>query len=428
MLEIPLKNFALVLSVAVACAPEAGPDDGNDGPYAGSPSVGGAGGVGGAASGRGGVGGSSTGGSTGGSASGGSATGGASAGSANGGSAAGGASGSNATGGNATGGAGTGGAEVGGTSGAAGNGATGGDSTGGAPMGGAGAGGNSTGGASGASSTGGNASGGVMTGGGPSGGTSAGGRAGGAAGRAGGGSGDAGTGGGGSGGAPTQPDCNAAMPSGGQQRSGNGTGGQGNLAWEIWSNTGQGELTTYSAPAFIATWNNAGGYLGRLGFEWNRFGDDPVPHTQRGTIAAQIVAKKSGSAGGYSYIGMYGWTTNPCVEWYVVDDSFNTMPINPGTTTNKGERQIDGGTYIMYTRPTSGSGGTRCSGVTNWIQYYSVRKTARSCGVISLTEHFNAWQAAGMDMTGDLLEAKVLVEVGGGVGNVQLPVANVTVR
>jgi hypothetical protein len=218
------------------------------------------------------------------------------------------------------------------------------------------------------------------------------------------------------------------MPSGAQQHSGNGTGGQGNLAWEIWSNTGEGELTTYGVPAFIATWNNAGGYLGRLGFEWGGFGNDPVPHTQRGTISAQFVARKTGSAGGYSYVGMYGWTTNPCVEWYVVDDSFNTMPINPGNTTNEGERQIDGGTYIMYTRPTTGSGGTRCSGVTDWIQYYSVRRTARACGVISLTEHFDAWQSLGMDMTGDLLEAKILVEVGGGVGNVQLPVANVIVH
>jgi hypothetical protein len=125
---------------------------------------------------------------------------------------------------------------------------------------------------------------------------------------------------------------------------------------------------------------------------------------------------------------MYGWTTNPCVEWYVVEDSFNTMPINPGMTTNKGDRQIDGGTYVIYTRPTTGSGGSRCSNTTNWIQYYSVRRTARACGVISLTEHFNAWQSLGMDMTGALLEAKVLVEVGGGVGNVQLPVANVTVQ
>jgi hypothetical protein len=211
-------------------------------------------------------------------------------------------------------------------------------------------------------------------------------------------------------------------------RSGNGTGGQGNLAWEIWSNTGQGELTTYDVPAFIAAWNDSGGYLGRLGFEWGRFGSDPVPHDQRGTITAQFVSKKAGSAGGYSYIGMYGWTTTPCVEWYVVDDSYNTMPINPGNTTKEGEVQLDGGTYVMYTRPTTGSGGTRCSGATSWIQYYSVRTTARACGVISLSEHFRAWESLGMDMSGGLLEAKILVEVGGGVGSVQLPIANVTVQ
>ena len=234
---------------------------------------------------------------------------------------------------------------------------------------------------------------------------------------------------GGTGGNPTQqPDCNAQMPSGGTLRTGQGTGGTGNLAWEIWSNTQQGQLTTYSAPAFIAAWNNSGGYLGRLGFKWNRFGDDPVPHTQRGTITAQFVSRKTGTAGGYSYVGMYGWTINPCVEWYVVDDSYNTMPINPGGTTNRGERQIDGGTYIMYTRPTTGTGGTRCTGVTNWIQYYSVRRTARACGVISLTEHFNAWQSVNMDMTGDLLEARSSSRSEAVSGTSQLPIANVTVR
>jgi hypothetical protein len=215
------------------------------------------------------------------------------------------------------------------------------------------------------------------------------------------------------------------MPtSGAANHSGNGVGGQGNLAWEIWSNTGQGELTSYNVPAFTASWNNAGGYLGRLGYEWGGFQSNPKPYEQHGTITAQIVSKKTGNAGGYSYIGMYGWSSDPCVEWYVVDDSFNTMPINPGTTTKKGEVDIDGGTYIMYTRPTSGSGGTRCSGVSDWIQFYSVRKTARQCGVISLTQHFDAWKSLDMDL-GNLLEAKVLVEVGGGVGKVDLPVANV---
>jgi endo-1,4-beta-xylanase len=303
-----------------------------------------------------------------------------------------------------------------------------GGSFGGTGVGGSGAGGSGTGGsAAGAGNTGGNAGGG-------SGGESAGtgGSSGGAGGAGGGVSGSSGGGAGGStggtGGSIGEPDCNAQMPGGGQLHSGNGTGGQGNLAWEIWSNTGEGELTTFSTPAFIATWNNSGGYLGRLGFEWGGFQGNPVPHTERGEIKAQFVSRKTGTAGGYSYIGMYGWTTNPCVEWYVVDDSYNNMPINPGNTTNEGDVNIDGGTYVVYTRPTTGSGGTRCSGATDWIQYYSVRRTARACGVISLSEHFRKWEELGMDMGGELLEAKILVEVGGGVGNVELPIANVNVQ
>ncbi len=233
------------------------------------------------------------------------------------------------------------------------------------------------------------------------------------------------TGGATTGGTPEEPDCNATMPSGGQEHSGNSRGGSGNLAWEIWSNTGNGELTSYDGiPAFRASWNNAGGYLGRIGFEWGNNGD---PHTAHGRIHAQFVSKKDGSGGGYSYVGMYGWTLNPCVEWYVIEDTFNTLPFNPGGTVNKGQETIDGGTYDIYTRDTTGTGGSRCgSSVTNWIQYYSIRTSPRSCGVISLSDHFDVWEAKGMSMAGNLLEAKILAEVGGGVGSVDFPVANVT--
>lgn len=87
---------------------------------------------------------------------------------------------------------------------------------------------------------------------------------------------------------------------------------------------------------------------------------------------------------------------------------------------------IDGGSYLVYKRPTEGTGGTRCSGETRWDQYYSVRTTARNCGQISLTEHFEAWENLGLPM-GNLLEAKIVVEVGGGQGRVDLPIANVIV-
>jgi len=238
-------------------------------------------------------------------------------------------------------------------------------------------------------------------------------------------SGTGGTGAGGmsssSGGAPAL-DCNATMPSSGTKHTGDGRGGSGNLAWELWANTPQnGSITTFSTPAFQTDWNNAGDFLARIGFEW---GNSGKTYDTYGTISAQFASKKSGSGGGYSYIGIYGWSTSPCVEFYIVDDSFNGMPVNPGNTTNKGTVNIDGGDYIMYTRQTSGTGGSRCNGVSNWAQYYSVRKTARSCGTISITKHFDAWKAASMPL-GNMLEAKILVEVGGGNGSVQFPVANV---
>lgn len=218
-------------------------------------------------------------------------------------------------------------------------------------------------------------------------------------------------------------DCSATMPTDGTKHTGLGQGGKDNLAWQLWANTASnGSITTFSIPAFSASWNNAGDYLARIGFEWGNAGKT---YDTYGTIAAQYAYKKTGTGGGYSYIGIYGWSTNPCVEWYIVDDSFNGMPVNPGNTTNKGTVKIDGGDYILYTRQTTGTGGSRCN-VSSWAQYYSVRKTARQCGTISITQHFDAWKAASMPL-GNLLEAKILVEVGGGNGSADFPVANVTV-
>ena len=64
-------------------------------------------------------------------------------------------------------------------------------------------------------------------------------------------------------------------------------------------------------------------------------------------ITAQFNAKKTGTAGGYSYVGVYGWSINPCVEFYIVDDSYNRMPVNPGNTQNQGTASIDGGSQLL---------------------------------------------------------------------------------
>ena len=161
-----------------------------------------------------------------------------------------------------------------------------------------------------------------------------------------------------------------------------------------------------------------------LGLEWGSSGRSLA---QLGTVTATFAETKSGTAGGFSYVGVYGWSVNPCIEWYIIDDSYGRMPVNPGNTTNKGTVTIDGGAYTLYTRPTSGTGGSRCPGVSSWTQFYSVRQTARQCGQISVSDHFNAWAAAGMTL-GSVLEAKVLIEVGGGIGSIDFTTANVTAQ
>jgi hypothetical protein len=88
---------------------------------------------------------------------------------------------------------------------------------------------------------------------------------------------------------------------------------------------------------------------------------------------------------------------------------------------------IDGGTYTLYTRMTTGTGGSACPGVSSWIQFYSVRQTARHCGQISISQHFMAWTAAGMNL-GNMLEASVLVETGGGIGSIDFTTASVSAQ
>jgi hypothetical protein len=219
-------------------------------------------------------------------------------------------------------------------------------------------------------------------------------------------------------------DCSAVLPSNGVLHSGNVQGTSGNLAWSLWSNGGGATMTTFDTPAFRATWGpSSGDVLARLGLD---FGDSGLTYDQYGPITAQFSETKSGTGGGYSYIGIYGFSADPCVEFYIVDDSYGEMPFTPWSISNKGTFTIDGSSYAMYSGTVTSTGGaSSCRGST-WYQFYSVRQTARTCGQISLTQHFDAWKAAGMKL-GNLIVLQILAEVGGGTGSIDFPIANVTI-
>ena len=214
--------------------------------------------------------------------------------------------------------------------------------------------------------------------------------------------------------------CSATMPSGGNTYTGTSVNGTADgLNYGIWSNGNAGSITVFpTAHAFAASWSNSGDFLAHLGLDFNA----SKSYTAYGTIAGQFVETKTGSAGGFSSIGMYGWMHSPCIEWYINEDSFNGLAPRGSVTAT-----IDGATYYLTTSTTTGTGGSSCeAGHTgSWTNITSTRKTARQCGTITVSDHFAAWVAQGWNL-GTLASVHINVEVGGGTGSIQFPVANVT--
>jgi len=193
----------------------------------------------------------------------------------------------------------------------------------------------------------------------------------------------------------------------------------GGYSYQLWSNqTGTGSMTVYDQQAqFSAKWSNVGDFLARVGLGWN----STQSYTALSPIAADFAETKTGTAGAFSYIGIYGWSENPLHEYYIVDDWFGNRP-TPGTM--MGTFTVDGGTYDIMTH-TQVNQPAITGGNATFVQFWSVRTTARDCGHISISEHFAEWASLGMTL-GNMEEARILVEVGGGNGTIDFTNADVT--
>jgi endo-1,4-beta-xylanase len=206
------------------------------------------------------------------------------------------------------------------------------------------------------------------------------------------------------------------------------------IGYELWSeqNTDNTSLTWYGenqggGAAFKATWNNNGNFLGRVGWFFN----ENKSYKDYGNLyCGYNISEISGSYGGWSYIGIYGWSRNATIasttdliEYYIVENSHSgySFPFVPwdgvrnAPAQEKGSFTVDGAVYKIYTAGRPASAGAIASH-NGFTQYFSVRQSRRTVGTISITEHFKKWEALGMEMGSNLHEAKLKVEVGGGAG------------
>ncbi|KAL6636172.1 concanavalin A-like lectin/glucanase domain-containing protein [Neocallimastix sp. 'constans'] len=218
--------------------------------------------------------------------------------------------------------------------------------------------------------------------------------------------------------------CSSAQHSGTSvKETSNKVGNIGGIGYELWADGGNNSATFYSDGSFTCSFQGSKDYLCRTGLSF----DSTKPHSQIGHMYADFkLIKQNISNVDYSYVGIYGWTRNPLVEFYIVDNWLSQYRPGDWVGNKKhGDYMIDGATYTVFENDRFGPS---IDGDTKFKQYFSIRQQARDCGTIDITAHFEQWEKLGMRM-GNLHEAKVLGEAGsngaGTSGTADFPYAKV---
>lgn len=187
--------------------------------------------------------------------------------------------------------------------------------------------------------------------------------------------------------------------------------------YELWKDYGSTSMTLGKGGAFNCSWSKINNALFRKGLKF----DQTKTHDELGIIWMNYDCDYQPN--GNSYLGVYGWTIEPLVEYYILDSWGTWRP--PGEYTSKDIINADGGTYEIYETTRVNQPSIR--GTATFQQYWSVRTEKRTSGTISISEHFKKWESMSMEM-GKMYETALVIEGYQSSGNADVKANSITVE
>ncbi|KAK6544216.1 hypothetical protein TWF694_000919 [Orbilia ellipsospora] len=155
--------------------------------------------------------------------------------------------------------------------------------------------------------------------------------------------------------------------------------------------------------SFTINWSNPQDFV--CGVGWNPGSNLPITHSGSFSVSSGVAS-----------LGVYGWTTNPLIEYYVMDWN---VGISPGTL--KGSFTSDGATYNIYTNTRTNE--PSILGTSTFQQYISVRTSGTASGTVTVQNHFSKWASMGLNL-GTMNFQVISVESWQGSGSASQSVSN----